>query len=459
MPLVRLQPDQTPAISENTLPQSIQEPSKSIFTALVPESRILGLLRYVEGYPWSVNFYGQILNRNNTLENFDPTVPNLTQPYYEVNGMILQVSSPLTSNYDQNTGITIITGSAIVPYSLTPNVGDIFIAPVDSGEDAVFIVNSVSRKTFRKDSIYEVNYNLLYYTSEEPGFITNLKARIQQTYFFNKDTNFFNRDILIEPSIKEATDRLVYLVRESKEYYFSTFAQREAGTILIPGILNKAYDPNLLDFLARTVDYSELVDIPFFRHNYSENKYINQSSILSLLFTRNVSAISSINRRYHFIPGNSLPNRARLGTAFHTGADFICFPVDPDTSSDIGRLPPRIPTEIFLGDIKSTKNYHLPNITVQVTGNNNNVFQKHLLHELFDDDYYVVSKNFYSYISDNSTYDDISFIELLIFKHINKQAISRKDLVIALESYNHPWSLLHKLYLLPVLWFLVKVNT
>ena len=458
MPLVKLQPDQPPVAAEQTLPQAIQEPSKSIFTALVPESRIVALLKFTEGYPWTVNYYGQILNKNNTLENFDPSVPNLNQPYYEVNGMIIQVSSPLTSSYDQASGITTITGSAITPYSLTPNVGDIFIAPVDSGEDAVFMVNSVIRKTFRKDSLYEVNYNLLYYTSEEPEFISNLKARIQDTYFFNKDTNFFNRDVLIKPSVKEAIDRLNVLVRESKEYYFSTFAQREAGTILIPGLPYRVYDLLLLGFLSKIIDYNDLVDVPFFRHNYGENRYINQKSIFDLLFTRNINTISGINKRYSFIPSHMLPNRARLGTVAHTGADYIIFPVDPDTDTVIDKLVTSIDTSDFVENVTSTKNYFIPNITVETTSNNNSVFTKPMLHEMFVNDYYLVSKNFYDYINDNSKYPSISYIELLIFKHLNKQAIAKEDLVIAIEKYME-FSLLHQLYLLPVLWFLIKVNS
>ncbi len=457
MALVKLQPDQPPVTAEQTLPQAIQEPSKSIFTALVPESKITSLLKYVEGYPWTVNFYGQILNKNNTLENFDPTVPNLNQPYYEVNGMIIQVASPLSSSYDQTNGITTITGAALTPYSLTPNVGDIFIAAVDSGEDAVFMVNSVIRKTFRKDSLYEINYNLLYYTSEEPDFIVNLKARIQDVYFFNKDTNFFNRDILIKPSVKEAIDRLNWLVRESKEYYFSTFAQKEAGTILIPGLPYKVYDPLLLGFLSKIIDYKDIVDIPFFRHNYGENRYINQKSIFDLLFTRNTNTVSGINKRYSFIPSHMLPNRARLGTVFHTGADYIVFPVDPDTDTNIDKLVTSIETSDFVESVISTKNYFIPNINVQ-TSNNNNVFNKQMLHALFVNDYYVVSENFYNYINDNSAYINLSYIELLIFKHVTKQAIAKEDLVIAIEKYME-FSLLHQLYILPVLWFLIKVNS
>lgn len=457
MGLVRLQPDQPPVAAEQTLPQAIQEPSKSIFTTLVPESKITSLLKYVEGYPWTVNFYGQILNKNNTLENFDPSVPNLNQPYYEVNGMVIQVSSPLSSSYDAANGITTVTGSALSPYSLTPNVGDIFIAPVDSGEDAVFMVNSVIRKTFRKDSIYEINYNLLYYTSEEPDFIVNLKARVQDSYFFNKDTNFFNRDVLIKPSVKEAIDRLRILTQESKQYYFSTFAQKEAGTILIPGLPYKVYDPLLLDFLSKIIDYRELADVPFFRHNYGDNKYINQKSIFDLLFTRNINTVSAINKRYNFIPSHMLPNRARLGTVFHTGVDYINFPVEPNTASNIDKIAPDAELNSFIESVKSTQNYFVPVIPIQAI-NNNAVFNQHLLHELFLNDYYVVSENFYNYVNDNSAFANLSYIELLIFKHVTKQAIAKEDLVIAIEKYME-FSLLHQLYLLPVLWFLIKVNS
>jgi len=263
--------------------------------------------------------------------------------------------------------------------------------------------------------------------------------------------------VLIKPSVKEAIDRLNWLVRESKEYYFSTFAQKEAGTILIPGLPYKVYDPLLLGFLSKIIDYKDIVDVPFFRHNYGENRYINQKSIFDLLFTRNTNTISGINKRYSFIPAHMLPNRARLGTVFHTGADYIVFPIEPDTDTNIDKLVTGIETSDFVESVISTKNYYMPNINVQ-TSNNNNVFNKQMLHTLFVNDYYVVSENFYTYINNNAAYANLSYIELLIFKHVTKQAIAKEDLVIAIEKYME-FSLLHQLYILPVLWFLIKVNS
>jgi len=454
MAIVKLQPDQSPPIVVNT-PETIQEPSKSIFTSLVPESTITSLLKYTEGYPWSINYYGQLLNVNNTLENFDPTTPNLTQPYYCVSDMVIQVSSPLNSNYDANTGVTSVNGVAVMPYKITPNVGDVFIAKVDNGEDAIFIITTVSRKTYRKDTLYEVSYNLYAYTSANPTFIPILEQRVQDTYFFNKDTDFFNRDVLIKPSVKEATDRLNVFLRESQEHYFAIFAQKEIGGITIPGMGNTVYDPLLINFISKIVDYNTLVDIPFYKFSHSNNRYIEQKSIFDVLLTRSTSLLSTINKTYNFVPTSSIPNKARLGTLWHTGIEYVLFPMNPNKDMEITDMTLTATDMPVIPQLKNSKNYSMPvpPITIQ-TKNNNELFTKPLLHELFVNDSYVVSDNFYNYLTDNNTYESISYIEFLIYKFINREAIAKEDLCVALESYTS-WSLMHKLYILPLLWQLV----
>src|SRR5574344_1374122 len=126
MALVKLQPSSPLLGVADTLPEALAKPNESTFTSLYPESKVGSLLKYVEGYPWTVHYYGQILNRSNTLNHVDPGITALSQPYYEINDAILQVSSPLSTSYDQNTGVTTVNGSALVPFKMTPNVGDFF---------------------------------------------------------------------------------------------------------------------------------------------------------------------------------------------------------------------------------------------------------------------------------------------------------------------------------------------
>lgn len=456
MPLITSLPDSNINTENNTLPIAIPELPKSTFTSLIPESKINSLLKYVEGYPWTVHYYGMILNENNTIEHFDPTVPNLTQSFYKVNNTILQVSSPLTSNYDSSTGITTISGSSITPYTFKPNVGDIFLAKVDSGEDAIFLVTSVTRKTYRKDTLYEISYSLYSYISDNPNLISTLNSRIQQEYYFNKDTNFFNRDLLVIPKVKEAIDRLKILLNETKHYYFSTFAQKEVGTIAIPGLDKTIYDPLLLNFIFTIEDTSNLVEYPLFRHNYLNDKYIDQSSLFDILIKRNINLISTIHKQYQFLTTSTLLNRSRLGSIFHTRANYILYPLNPNIRMDINSSPVEIDSNYILNNIKNTKNYFMPTINID-TVLNNNIYTKPLLHELFINNYYIVSENFYNYIQNNNHYNSISYIELLIYKFIKKEAIAKEDLVISIQSYMN-WSLLHQLYLLPVMWLIIKAN-
>ena len=451
MGIPKLQPDVAP--SQVTTPVVPEAPAKSIFTALVPESKIASLLKFVEGYPWTVNFYGQILNTNNTVENFDPTVPNLTQPYYKVNKMILQVSSPLSSSYDQGSGLTTIQGTALTPYRITPNFGDVFVAQVDNGEDAIFHITSVSRKTHRKDSLYEVSYNLYCYTSEKPEFLEKLNERVNEDYFFNPDTNFFNRDVLIKPSVHEAMDRLRYFLQESQDYYFSTFAQRRTGSIMIPGIDFTLYDPLLVDFISKIVDYSVLVDTPFYRFTYF-NKYIDQPSLFDALLARSKTVVPTINKTFNFLPSALTANKARFGTVFHAGVDYILHPTNPNRNADIKETS-FFATPEYLSTMKTAKNYNTDTPLVIKTTNNNQVYNKDVLHDLFTNDYYVVSEHFYPFLNDYTGYEEISFIELLIARFLKNEAIAKEDLAVAVEKYTS-WSMLHQLYLLPVLWLIIK---
>ena len=451
MAIAHFKPD-TESPIQVTTPDMIKAPAKSTMTALVPESRIKSLLKYVEGYPWTVNYYGQLLNVNNTLDHFDPNLVNMAQSYYEIRNAVLQVSSPLSSSYDEESSVTKVNGSAIIPMGVKTNVGDLFIAQVDTGEDAIFVINNVSRKTHRKESLYEVSYELYAYISDEPEFYDKLQARLNETYFFNPDTNYFNRDVLIKPSIKEAIDRLKEFQKESMDFYFSTFIQKHTSSLLLPGLNVSVYDPLLADFIARTVDVSTITNGKFYRHTL-ESTDLQRPSILSNLLTRTLPHPRMSESRYGFCRASALPMRSRLGTLSYTGIDYVLYPLDPirdHLSPNRGREP-----EILLLDVKNAGNYDVSLKEIDVTSNNNQVSSKPLLHELLINDSYVVSEGFYNYIADHASFTEVSYIELMIYRFLNREAIAKEDLAVAIQDYKN-WSLLHQFYLLPVMWLIIK---
>ena len=455
MAIVRLKPD-VEIKADTTIPTVTPNSHRSNFTELVPVSRIESLLKYVEGYPWTVDYFGIIRSDGNTIEHFDPTTPNLIQSYYKVNQLIMHVSSPLSSSYDQNTGITTINGTSLMPFGVTPNVGDLFLANVDTGEDAYFHVTSVSRKLYTKNSLYEINYNLHIYNSDDESFGKTLNSRVNSDYFFNKDSDRFNRDLLIKPSVKEAMDRLKVFMVESQDYYFRTFPQNRTGTILIPGVKSTMFDPLLVEFISKIVSYERLCNSRVYSHTHND-KYVNQSSIWDMLITRSLSMLPVTHKQHHFVRTGLLKSSARLGTVVHTGVEYILYPVTPNTGTNLGkdRDPIYDPSEAPVA--LSESNYFIDESHVLETTNNDSVYSKKLLHPLFENNYYVVSEGFYKYLNNKSEFDSVSFIELLIYKFLKGDAIAREDLALAIQNYPS-WSLLHQLYLLPVMWLLTKTQ-
>lgn len=451
MAIVKLKPD-APVVTNKTTPETIAPPAKSTFTALVPESRINSLLKYVEGYPWTVNYYGQLLNTNNTLNNFDPGLVDLTQSYYLVSKAILQVSSPLTASYDEENGITKANGSAIAPLGIKPNVGDIFLAQVDTGEDALFTVHAVTRMSHRKESLYEIDYELYAYSNDEEEFMSKLEKRVNETYFFNPDTDYFNRDVLIKPSVKEAMDRLKSFQRESQEYYFNTFSQDYNSSLMLPGTEYATYDPLLVDFIMKTVDVSMISNNRFYRHTL-ESKDLERPSILDALVNRTPPHPRLSEDKYKFCNATELPLRSRLGTLSYTGVDYVLYPVEP--LRDFISPYKEDMKELFSDNVLNNRNYDTSEFPINLTSNNNEVYSKPVLHELFKNDSYIVTEGFYNYMRDHNNYSEISYTEFLIYKFINREAISKEDLAVTLEEWRS-WSLLHQFYLLPIYWLIAR---
>lgn len=452
MALVKLQPSSGALSIANTLPEVLAKPNESTFTSLYPESKVGSLLKYVEGYPWTVHYYGQILNSSNTVDHVDPSIPHLNQPYYEVKDAIIQVSSALSTAYDQSTGVTSVNGAALVPFKLTPNVGDLFIAQVDTAEDAIFIITSVQRKTHRKDTLYEIDYSLYQYTSVNPDFIVQLQQKVQDSYHFNKDSQYFNRDALISPMEFKAVSELKHLLSESQSFYFDKFYKRQAGTILLPGVLDRVYDTYLMSFISKTVSHDVINPGGMFQLSQFD-RYIKQPVFWELLLTKSLRKANTINRKVSFISGYGLKNQGRFGSGFHAGLDYMAFATEPDTSAEVGVYKDAV-NDVWNRGLITPDNAFIYEQYVK-TGNNDTDLQKPLLHPLFENDYYVVSENFYSYLNDNSYFDSISYVEWLVARFIKGEAISKNDVAVALQSYDQ-WSVMHQLYIMPVLWQIAR---
>lgn len=454
MGIMSLEPDSTAVNNTQSLPTVLATPRDSLFTPLYPEAVEGTLLQYVEGYPWTCHWYGQITHQSNSLVHFDPHTPNLTQPVYEIQDLVLQVESPISSNYDINTATTIAVGSALTPLGVVPNVGDFFIAPVDTGEDAIFCISQVERKTHRKQSLYFITYVLYKYLSQDEGFAENIRKRVQQTYHFNQDLHYPNREVLVTTPVKEARINLKAFLQESQSYYLQTFSDPRAGTIILPGTSQTLYDPLLLAFVGSFIDHDLKISHSWFQHRFND-RYLNQRSVWDLLRQRSPAMVSSINREYGFVRTGALRNFARLGTIGHTPMELILYPKRPQTHTDVSTLHYEGPVNSFedaLGPLPPT-----PILPIK-SGNQASDSVVPLLHALFAQDTYVVSPAFYTALGNrDQAVEGLSFMETLMLRFIRKEAIALEDLSAVARTF-YDWPSLHQLYLLPVVWLLVRAS-
>ena len=439
MPILNRNPVAIPPDVPNQLPGTAQVPSGSIFTAIDPVGTRPAFSKYVEGYPMSVNYYGQLLGDHNSVANFDPATPDLTQPLYKINDMVIQLTSPIEGTYNGNDGLTRVVGAAIFPLGLIPNVGDTFIAKIENGDDGVFQLTTVNRKTHRRETLYEADFVLLYYLSTDPSVLTRLDQRVNDEYYFNKDTNFFNRDVLITPMVKEANDRLNEFIFASQRYYVNKFYQRHTGGFYLPEVIPRMYDVNLMKFIAKTVDFTGAGLYRITMPDTSFEETFDNLSIFDLVQTRNKLLVPVVEKNWAFFSSRLIKGDARYGALRFSGIEFITMPgvlttnpptVDGVDPNEVGAMPPYNPLARLRDGLEVAT---FPTLIGQSS--------------------YVVSEEFYKKLANLPA--SLTYFEYVLLKFVLREAVAKVDLATMIRDWTS-WTPLQQFYFLPLFWFMTK---
>jgi hypothetical protein len=333
---------------------------------------------------------------------------------------------------------------------------------VENGEDCVFTINSVTRKTFSKNTLYEVSYSLTFFLSSQPGWLTNIESKVQQEYFYEEPTASGGKGNLVTPTLFEANNRLAALFSNTVRFYFDTFYNPRLATIVMPGQADVMYDPLLIKFLLRMLSTDAHINmLRMATFNYGNDVYLNQPSVWDSLLHRDLSTLYISNKKYRYISSDVIPNVSRFGGLAISGIRGVLYPVDANLSVETNNVDLIQPgASIATIAVLPVTNHNVtePVLTVDVVDHQTHLqTQKRLLHSLFVNDYYVLSQNFYNHVAIHSdaTGASLSFIESMVYKYMNKTPIAPEDLVIALQDYIR-WPAIHQVYLLPVMWLILR---
>lgn len=411
---------------------------------------LINLIAYVEGAPWTVNYYSQIVSKHNDLKDLDTGQPDIYQQYNKIVGLELRVTSPLTESHDTESAITTVTGSAYIYPTLIPNVGDVFVASTGHGREGIFRLSQVERKSFNKESVFQVEYDLLTFVDADPDRYTLLNNKAIRTYYFNKDRLIqgLNPNVL-EPEHNAIQD-INYLFSDICSYYFKTFYNREHSTLILPGQDTKVYDSYLVNYLLKILDTTSAPEVKFIKAlNTEREKYLNQPTIWNILLERDLADIDYINKIHGLISVSAFSRDGTLNSIRYSRIDYLLYPISPDItnqSEPIIRI--KEADELGLIDSKSSTGTLLSLIEDRYIDQNRGY---DMIKPILIDEYYVLSKEFYN------RQPELSLLEMLVMDYLKFNSLDPVK-IVALANHYRRWGRLEQFYYLPILLTLMKAT-
>lgn len=446
MAVASRKPDSAPSVVPN-VPQIQPKDYKSVVYSddNVPET---SLIAYIDGAPWTVNYYSQVVSRDNDLREIDPTQPATYQQYQKIIGLEIRVQNEIGTTYDSESAITGSTGNGVIYPFMIPNINDYFVTDAGDTRKGIFRITNVERKTFNRDSAYAVDYELIGYVEVEAEIFAALEDRSIRTYHFSKDRLIENKQPMLKEEDYQTITNLKVLYKNLVKYYFKTFFNRKYMTLVVPGQDNAVYDSFLVNYVMRLVDTFDAEEIRGVRMIATDNDpYLAQPQIWQCLFEKSFDTLAYSNQKMGLVTKNLFNRNPYLQGLAFSNIDYIIYPNNPDTSLLVESNPDS--KYISIDRLQATKNTQGSIASMLTDVYTDTATSRSLIHPVSTDDYYVLSQSFYNDLQ------TMSILEILVKDYLKRQALDLKKLTALMTKYPK-WCRLDQFYYGPILMTLLK---
>jgi hypothetical protein len=489
--LVLPKPDVAPPVEVATL--LVSEPrykTTTIDLAWIPKTN---LLTHIEGSGWSVDYYAQVITTDSDLSGQQITASGVYQSYNLIKDCEIKVTTALNASQDDTTKAMRVEGIAMLYPFIIPNEGDMFIASTMDGRSSVFRVTATNKKSVSKQACYEITYSI---DTEATDKILDLKKKVIKTYYYLKNFLSYGQNPLVV-----STDYLAYAQLEEKyytllRYYFKRFFSKEYMTLLVPNQAGITYDSFLVEFMTKmfsTDQAPELIGLK--RLNVDEDPALKSDSLWTVLLSRNEFHLQTCFKRVGLVDSLLFFTDPLMYGIKYSGFNRVVYPLDPvlgvddsdydsdNDEDDLGKeiavvgivktdTVPRVvgywggsaagpstaswfdeldPTgqEEFVAPVAFAKD---PRWSFYKTWNTKNIEQPMgSIKPVSGDDYYVLSKDFYTRTSSMST------LECLVWDYIEHKRMDVEQLVGSVKLVSG-WGALEQFYYIPVLLTFIKAT-
>lgn len=448
MPLATYTPNEPSPVIPN-LPK-ITEKSFSGVVVDTKYTPLSSLLTYIDGASWTVTYYSQVLDKDNDVKSQDISLSGIYQQYSEINAMELKVTTPLSTTQDTSTNRMMVTGGANVYPFIIPNVGDMFAADVGDGREGVFRISNSEKKSLLKESVYFIEYQLLYYSDVETVRREDLKNKSINSYFYIKDFLMHGQNPLLVTQDYNAYQELDTLYHEIIQNYFKWFFNNEYKTLIIPGQSKVIYDHYLVNALLsilNTVDAPQLIHIR--KLNVDDDKYLKQPQLWDALVNKDLSLLDLSNKTMGLMHVHNFNSNPILNGVRFSGVDYVVYPIRPEKLLDVGLQFP----------VKTMSLENISKVTSRSVRLDKLVGDKELdlksnfvvnIKPVLMDRCYVFSDSFYT------TGVDMSALEIMTLDYLNKKALNPELLLKVVKNYRN-FGVIEQFYYLPI--FLILIHS
>lgn len=441
----------TPDAHSHVVP-NLPKITEQEFSGVVVDTKytpLSSLITYIEGASWTVMYYSQVIDKNNDIKSQDVNLSGIYQQYTEINSMELKVTTPLSTTQDTSTNRMTVTGAANVYPFIIPNVGDMFAADVGDGREGIFRVSNSEKKSLLKQSVYYIEYSLLYYSDADTVRRQDLKNKSINNYFYIKDFLLHGQNPLLIDEDYNAFQELNNLYHEIIQNYFKWFFNNEYKTLVLPGQTKVIYDHYLVCALLsilNTVDAPQLIHIR--KLNVDDDKYLKQPQLWDALVNRDLSLLDLSNKTMglmnsHYFSANPMLNGVRF-----SGIDYVVYPIRPEKLLDVGLQ--FYPKTMSLEKVEkvTSRSVRLDKLVGDRELDLRSDFVVNIKPVLMDERY-VLSDSFYT------TGIDMSALEILTLEYLNKKSINPTMLLKVIKNYRN-FGVIEQYYYLPIILVLIS---
>lgn len=426
MPIAHYKPTVTP--------RTLQQPTKALpdnYKGNVYDNNnepLSGLLAYIQGAPWAVDWYRQILSEHNDVKELDDGLDAAYQTYECIKGLEIRVEQEISSSTDTVTQQTTVEGSGLIYPFIVPNRNDYFITSTSFGKQALFQVVDNERKTFQEQSVHGVKYRLVRYMLPGDTLFESLTQKTVRTLYFSRDRLVQGLSPLL--TTKNYQEILDYDREYSRlvQQYFRTFFNYRAYTLVAPGQLDLIYDSFLMDFLfsiTQSGDAEQLLRTK--RYPVGEDIYLEQPQIWEALIKRDGSILSYCNRFMGLARVSNFDSNSFIRSAYHGVMYQIVYPRSVDSSMLSGSpsLPFSADGVVYNSTTNSTGGHMLSDTNMYSLAN-----MAVPVYPAFDiSSTYLLTPAFY----DNT--DNKSILEIVVWDYLNTNTLKHEYINILLKLY------------------------